>query len=114
MANEQNLKPFPKGHKASEEVVRRGGINSGKARREKKRISEFYARSLDEKFKLGLKEVTGWELVRTAFHEGLKHYPVQMLKELREALDGKELKVNFDGMEFYPVMGKNLDGEGKS
>lgn len=41
MANIQNLTPFPKGHRASPEVVRKGGINSQKVQKEKKTLRQI-------------------------------------------------------------------------
>lgn len=41
MANIQNLTPFPKGHKASPEVVKRGGINSQKVQKEKRTLRQI-------------------------------------------------------------------------
>lgn len=45
MANEQNLRPSE--YKLSQEEAKRGGINSGKARREKKTIQKILADYLD-------------------------------------------------------------------
>lgn len=45
MANEQNLRPSE--HKFTQEEAKRGGINSAKARREKKTIQKILADYLD-------------------------------------------------------------------
>ena len=49
MANEQNLRPSE--YKLSREEAKKGGINSGKARREKKTIQKILADLLDGQIK---------------------------------------------------------------
>lgn len=49
MANEQNLRPSE--YKLSQEEAKRGGINSGKARREKKTVQKILADLLDGQIK---------------------------------------------------------------
>ena len=49
MANEQNLRPSE--YKLSQEEAKRGGINSAKARREKKTIQKILAELLDSEIK---------------------------------------------------------------
>ena len=49
MANEQNLRPSE--YKLSQEEAKRGGINSAKARREKKTIQKILADLLDGQIK---------------------------------------------------------------
>ena len=49
MANEQNLRPSE--YKLSQEEAKKGGINSGKARREKKTIQKILADLLDSEIK---------------------------------------------------------------
>lgn len=49
MANEQNLRPSE--HKFTQEEAKKGGINSGKARREKKTIQKILADLLDSEIK---------------------------------------------------------------
>ena len=49
MANEQNLRPSE--YKLSQEEAKRGGINSAKARREKKTIQKILAELLDGQIK---------------------------------------------------------------
>ena len=49
MANEQNLRPSE--YKLSQEEAKKGGINSGKARREKKTIQKILADLLDGQIK---------------------------------------------------------------
>lgn len=49
MANEQNLRPSE--YKLSQEEAKRGGIASGKARREKKTIQKILADLLDSEIK---------------------------------------------------------------
>lgn len=46
MANEQNLRPSE--YKLSQEEAKKGGINSGKARRRKKEFRELFEKMLDE------------------------------------------------------------------
>lgn len=60
MANEQNLRPSE--YKLSQEEAKKGGINSGKARREKrdrhKRIQELFALAIkDPKLKANLEKM---------------------------------------------------------
>ena len=49
MANEQNLRPSE--HKFTQEEAKKGGINSAKARREKKTIQKILAELLDSEIK---------------------------------------------------------------
>lgn len=49
MANEQNLRPSE--YKLSQEEAKKGGINSGKSRREKKTIQKILADLLDSEIK---------------------------------------------------------------
>lgn len=49
MANEQNLRPSE--YKLSQEEAKKGGINSGKARREKKTIQKILSELLDGQIK---------------------------------------------------------------
>jgi ribosome-binding factor A len=49
MANEQNLRPSE--YKLSQEEAKRGGIASGKARREKKTIQKILSNLLDSEIK---------------------------------------------------------------
>lgn len=46
MANEQNLRPSE--YKLSQEEAKKGGINSGKARRRKKEFRELFEKMLEE------------------------------------------------------------------
>ncbi len=51
MANEQNLRPQSMRSKSEQrEIARKGGIASGEARREKKRLSEIYAEALAKEY----------------------------------------------------------------
>jgi len=51
MANEQNLRPQSTRSKSEQrEIARKGGIASGEARREKKRLSEIYAEALAKEY----------------------------------------------------------------
>ena len=56
MANEQNLKPFPKGRSSEEARISgtKGGVASGKARREKKKLAQALREMMDEKIAEGL------------------------------------------------------------
>lgn len=49
MANEQNLRPSE--YKLSQEEAKKGGINSGKARREKKTVQKILTELLDGQIK---------------------------------------------------------------
>ena len=62
MANEQNLRPSE--YKLSQEEAKKGGINSGKARRRKKEFRELFEKMLDEQGgNLNGKPVTRKELI---------------------------------------------------
>ena len=62
MANEQNLRPSE--YKLSQEEAKKGGINSGKARRRKKEFRELFEKMLDEQGgNLNGKQVTRKELI---------------------------------------------------
>jgi hypothetical protein len=67
MANEQNLTPFEKNCRSSEEAVkncRKGGINSGKARKRKADLRRMAQEVLDGTYKDRLgNEITGEEAV---------------------------------------------------
>lgn len=79
MANEQNLRPQSMRSKSEQrEIARKGGIASGEARRENKRLSEIYAKALAEEYDIVIEpavRVNG-KVVR---------------KERREKLQGKAL-----------------------
>lgn len=48
MANEQNLRPSE--HKFTQEEAKRGGVNSGKARRRRKAFAEAFNALLEQQF----------------------------------------------------------------
>jgi len=80
MANPENLTPFKKGN--CEDAVRKGGINSGIAKRKKKVMAEAYAEFLIKKHKIDIngeeQELSGWQLVDIAIKEGFNKNPTSM------------------------------------
>ncbi len=99
MANDENL--IPNSERSPTEVRengRKGGVASGKARREKKLMLEAYGEYLAGKHKVKIngedRELQGWEVVNLAIGEGMKKNPVAMVKELREGIDGNKSSVN--------------------
>lgn len=73
MANEQNLRPSE--HKFTQEEAKRGGINSGKKRRERKLMREAF----EELLKRGYTNAQGQEM------DGVS---ILCMKQFQNALDG--------------------------
>ena len=99
--------------KEASELGRRGGIASGEARREKKRLSTIYGEMLAGKYEVTIngekQKLDGAELVRFIMRDVLMRRDsasVSLLKEIREATEGNKgaleetsdniLKIEFD------------------
>ena len=85
------------------EIARKGGIASGKARREKKRMSDIYADLLADKYEVTINgekvKIDGSKLMQTVARDILMRKDsssVSLMKEIREATEGN--KVNLSGM----------------
>ena len=85
------------------EIAKKGGIASGKARREKKLLSQIYAEMLMDEYEVTVKgetkKVTGSKLVKTVARDVLMRRDsssVSMMREIREATEGQN--VNLSGM----------------
>lgn len=94
--------------KEASELGRRGGIASGEARREKKRLSTIYGEMLAGKYEVTIngekQKLDGAELVRFIMRDVLMRRDsasVSLLKEMREALEGS--KVSLLGEDDGPV-----------
>ena len=108
MANAQNLKR-PTATEAREKG-RKGGIASGEARRERKRMSEMYAEFLAKEHDV----VMGGEKKKIAGHQMLAQVmakilargdsaSVSLMKEIREATEGSKSTIsNPDGSPLIP------------
>ena len=90
------------------EMGRKGGIASGEARREKKRLSTIYGEMLAGKYEVTIngekQKLDGAELVRFIMRDVLMRRDsasVSLLKEMREALEGS--KVSLLGEDDGPV-----------
>lgn len=85
------------------EMGRKGGIESGKSRREKKLLSQIYGEMLMDEYEVTVKgetkKVTGSKLVKTVARDVLMRRDsssVSMMREIREATEGQN--VNLSGM----------------
>lgn len=90
MANEQNLIPV-KTKEEARERGRNGGIRSGEAKREKKLLSERYAKMLASEFNIDgetLDDIIKGVLKRK------DSASVSMLKEMREASEGSKIDLS--------------------
>lgn len=94
--------------KEASELGRKGGIASGEARREKKRLSTIYGEMLAGKYEVTIngekQKLDGAELVRFIMRDVLMRRDsasVSLLKEMREALEGS--KVSLLGEDDGPV-----------
>lgn len=88
MANEQNLRPCE--YKLSQEEAKRGGIASGKARREKKHGKELARLILAE----GLKDEKVKAALREAGHnpDGMDNETAMLLRQIEKALKTGDTK----------------------
>ena len=79
-----NLKPV----RTTEEAKargKRGGIKSGEAKREKKKLSEIY--------KAFIESADGQALIDKAIRKGMDKNPTSLLHELRDATEGSKTEV---------------------
>ena len=85
MANEQNLIPFTERSESEvRELNRKGGINSGKARREKRDLQYFARMMLDEIItdKKGNEMSTRYAMLKSVLKKVLKDGDVQAFKTI--------------------------------
>ena len=89
--------------KEASELGRKGGIASGDARREKKRLSTIYGEMLAGKYEVTIngekQKLDGAELVRFIMRDVLMRRDsasVSLLKEIREATEGSNLNITTD------------------
>ena len=87
--------------KEASELGRKGGIASGEARREKKRLSTIYGEMLAGKYEVTIngekQKLDGAELVRFIMRDVLMRRDsasVSLLKEIREATEGKNINLS--------------------
>ncbi len=90
--------------KEASELGRKGGIASGEARREKKRLSTIYGEMLAGKYEVTIngekQKLDGAELVRFIMRDVLMRRDsasVSLLKEIREATEGSKVDVDMSG-----------------
>ena len=100
--------------KEASELGRKGGIASGEARREKKRLSTIYGEMLAGKYEVTIngekQKLDGAELVRFIMRDVLMRRDsasVSLLKEIREATEGN--KVALYGDDERPIMFEIVD-----
>jgi len=111
MARGNPSKLIPANKRSKEEASelgRKGGIASGVARREKKKLSTIYGEMLAGKYEVTIngekQKLDGAELVRFIMRDVLMRRDsasVSLLKEMREALEGS--KVSLLGEDDGPV-----------
>lgn len=113
MANEKNLKPLST--EKAREIGKKGGIASGKAKKEKKFMSQIYAEFLLKEHtilsKEGLPEkVTGDQLLNKVMSKVLSRgdsAAVSLMKEIREATEGNKINISTEpealSIQFLPV-----------
>ena len=90
MANEQNLIPFTERSESEvRELNRKGGINSGKARREKRDLQYFARMMLDEIItdKKGNEMPTRYAMLKSVLKKVLKDGDVKAYKAIAETAD---------------------------
>ena len=100
-------KLIPNSQRTPEELreqTRKGGIASGKARREKKRLSTIYGEMLAGKYEVTIngekQKLDGAELVRFIMRDVLMRRDsasVSLLKEIREATEGSKASIGLHG-----------------
>lgn len=98
----KNLIPQNKRTKAEQsKIAKLGGIASGEARREKKRVSQIYADVLaaehNVEFDGKMKKLSGEKLLQEVIARVLARTDaasVSMLKEIREATEGSQINVS--------------------
>ena len=109
MANEQNLIPFTERSESEvRELNRKGGINSGKARREKRDLQYFARMMLDEIItdKKGNEMPTRYAMLKSVLKKVLKegdHNALKTLAQLagelpKDAGNDVVINVNYNGV----------------
>ena len=83
------------------EIAKKGGIASGKARREKKRMSDIYADLLADKYEVVINgekvKIDGSKLMQTVARDILMRKDsssVSLMKEIREATEGQNVNLS--------------------
>ena len=108
MANEQNLRPSE--YKLSQEEAKRGGIASGKARRERKTLADTLRVVLEEKANdagLTRREAIVAKVVKRLYDEG----DIRDLKILADVLGESEQTINLKGV--APIVAKDAEDAAK-
>ncbi len=115
--NAKNL--IPNSARTPEElkkITQKGGKASGKARREKKRVSEVYADYLAKKHDIqgkdGIEKLEGHKLLSKVISKVLSRgdsASVSMMKEMREAIEGNTL--NLEGETFVEIIIEGVEPE---
>lgn len=91
MANEQNLKPSE--YKFTQEEAKKGGINSGKARRAKRDLRKALEMLLEKNFKdKNGNEVTGTEAITAKLFEQAMKGNVKAFETLRDTVGQKPVE----------------------
>ena len=102
MSGVNNLRPFNElTEDEQRELARKGGIASGKARREKKRMTQIYAEFLEKEHgvvgKDGIKKnMSGGELLSSVMSKILSRgdsASVSLMREIREATEGSSFDI---------------------
>ena len=109
MAKAKETKPtvknlIPQNKRTKDEqskIARMGGIASGEARREKKRISQIYADFLSDEFDIEIDDIKNRLTGEKLLNETIKRVmirgdaaSVSMLKEIREATEGSQINLS--------------------
>ena len=106
--NEQNLRPGE--YKLSQEEAKRGGIASGKARRERKTLADTLRVVLEEKANdagLTRREAIVAKVVKRLYDEG----DIRDLKILADVLGESEQTINLKGV--APIVAKDAEDAAK-
>jgi hypothetical protein len=93
-STENLIANFERTPEEREEIARKGGIASGEARREKKLLSKVYADALAELNDLPEGERLS-DTIKAIIQKKSPH-SVSMLKEIREATEGSNIKLTGD------------------
>jgi len=95
MKGKENLIPLNKRTKEERrEIAKMGGKKSGEVRREKKKLSEFYADVIAKRFDMeGEKSL---DVIIGKILERGDSATVSFLKEMREATEGNKLEISGD------------------
>ena len=108
MANEQNLRPSE--YKLSQEEAKRGGIASGKARRERKTLADTLRVVLEEKANdagLTRREAIVAKVVKRLYDEG----DIRDLIILADVLGESDQTINLKGV--APIVAKDAEDAAK-